>query len=145
MTRFEGLNGKCWREGAVSLCGERAGHMAWEEVGILERRRAGPWVWEGCTFAPVPIFLGGSQSCHNAKEPFTFTFVLGCSLWYFRDIGPHAGTLFWKYELSYLPGSYISILCHIPLYTLEPVGFPKAYFMGIPQSLLEYGSLIFVG
>lgn len=102
-------------------------------------------MWEGPAFAPVPIFLGGSQSCHSSKEAFTFTFVLGGSLWYFRDIGPHAGTLFWRYELSYLPCSCISILCHIPLKTLEPVGFPKACVMGIPQSPLEHGGLVFVG
>lgn len=55
--------------------------------GLLKSGKPGPWVWEGCTFAPVPNFLGGCKFLPHC-EGGLHLFVLGCSLWYFRDIGP---------------------------------------------------------
>lgn len=56
--------------------GEREGQISGKKWRLVETRRPRPWVWEGCTFAPVPVFLGGSPSPVN---PFCVT--LQCRPW----------------------------------------------------------------
>lgn len=92
-TGWQGLKSLEENAGAVSILGEREGQMSGKKWRLVETRKPRPWVWEGCTFAPVPIFLGGSPS---PVSPFCVT--LQCRPW---ESHPHHQS----------PGEWESGLC----------------------------------
>ena len=78
--------------------------MAWEEAGTIGDWEARGLGWEGCTFALVPIFLGGCQFLPQYKRGLHLD---ACS-WMFSVVFQGHWTsmvesLFWKCLISLSP------------------------------------------
>lgn len=103
-------------KGLSFLVGREKDLWPGKKWGLLKSGKMGCWVWEGCTFTPVPIFLGGCKFLPQYKGDLHLDF---CSWMVPVVLQGHwtsmLGPLFWKDELSYLSLSYGYILCHTPL------------------------------